>query len=126
MSDEILNMADRAKQAYQLLAEVNRDITRDITNLAAEFPKPISSPLLMLVPDDGWFLLRRCNLSLSCDRTHGSQLVQGHVAIHPLECHRGCFGVRSSLRLNHSRNSNFCKDFLELLGKGRGRELEEV
>ena len=38
MSDEILNVADRAKQAYQLLAEVNRDIA----NLHQEFPKPIS------------------------------------------------------------------------------------
>jgi hypothetical protein len=38
MSDEILTMADRAKQAYQLLADVNRDIA----NLHQEFPKPIS------------------------------------------------------------------------------------
>jgi hypothetical protein len=38
MSDEILNMADWAKQAYQLFAEVNRDIA----NLHQEFPKPIS------------------------------------------------------------------------------------
>ncbi len=36
MSDEILNMTDRAKQAYQLLAELNSDIT----SLAQEFPKP--------------------------------------------------------------------------------------
>jgi hypothetical protein len=36
MTDEILNLADKAKQAYQLLAEVNRDIT----SLAQEFPKP--------------------------------------------------------------------------------------
>ena len=33
MSDEILNMADGAKQAYQLLADVNRDIN----SLAQEF-----------------------------------------------------------------------------------------
>ncbi len=38
LSDEILNMTDRAKQAYQLLADVNRDIA----NLQQEFPKPIS------------------------------------------------------------------------------------
>ena len=38
MSDEILTMMDRAKQAYQLLADVNRDIA----NLHQEFPKPIS------------------------------------------------------------------------------------
>ena len=38
ISDEILTMADRAKQAYQVLAEVNRDIA----NLHQEFPKPIS------------------------------------------------------------------------------------
>ena len=38
MTDEILNMTDRAKQAYQLLADVNRDIA----NLHQEFPKPIS------------------------------------------------------------------------------------
>ena len=37
LSDEILNMTDRAKQAYQLLAELNRDIT----SLAQEFPKPV-------------------------------------------------------------------------------------
>jgi hypothetical protein len=37
MTDEILNMTDRAKQAYQLLAELNRDIT----SLAQEFPKPM-------------------------------------------------------------------------------------
>jgi len=30
-------MTDRAKQAYQLLAELNRDIT----SLAQEFPKPV-------------------------------------------------------------------------------------
>jgi hypothetical protein len=36
-SDEILNLADRAKQAYQLLADVNRDIT----NLAQEIPKSV-------------------------------------------------------------------------------------
>ena len=34
MADEILNMTDRAKQAYLSLAEVNRDIT----SLAQEFP----------------------------------------------------------------------------------------
>jgi hypothetical protein len=38
MSDEILTMMDRAKQAYQLLADVNRDIE----TLHQEFPKPIS------------------------------------------------------------------------------------
>ena len=38
MSDEILTMMDRAKQAYQLLAEVKGDIA----NLHQEFPKPIS------------------------------------------------------------------------------------
>jgi hypothetical protein len=37
LSDEVLNMADRAKQAYQLLAELNRDMT----NLAQELPKPV-------------------------------------------------------------------------------------
>ena len=37
LSDEILNLADRAKQAYQLLAEVNRDIT----SIAQELPKPV-------------------------------------------------------------------------------------
>ena len=37
MTDEILHMTDRAKQAYQLLAELNRDIT----SLAQEFPKPV-------------------------------------------------------------------------------------
>ena len=37
LSDEILNMTDRAKQAYQLLAELNRDIT----SLAQAFPKPV-------------------------------------------------------------------------------------
>ncbi len=37
MSDEILHMTDRAKQAYQLLAEVNRDID----SLTQEFPKPV-------------------------------------------------------------------------------------
>ena len=28
------------------------------------------------------------------------------------------FGARPSLRLNDRRNSNFCKDFLQLAGKG--------
>ena len=37
LSNEVLNMADRAKQAYQLLAELNRDMT----NLAQELPKPV-------------------------------------------------------------------------------------
>jgi hypothetical protein len=37
LSDEILNVTDRAKQAYQVLADLNRDIT----SLAQEFPKPV-------------------------------------------------------------------------------------
>jgi len=37
MTDEILHMTDRAKQAYQLLAELNHDIT----SLTQEFPKPV-------------------------------------------------------------------------------------
>ena len=48
----------------------------------------ISLPVLTLVPDGGWFLVRRGNLSLFCDRTHGSPLVPGQVAIHALECRR--------------------------------------
>ena len=48
----------------------------------------ISSPVVTRVPDDGWFLVRRGNLSLWCDRARGSQLVPGRVAIHPLECRR--------------------------------------
>ena len=35
LSDEILSLVDRAKQAYQLLADVNCDIT----SLAQELPK---------------------------------------------------------------------------------------
>jgi hypothetical protein len=38
LSDEILNMTDRAKQIYQLLADLNRDIT----SLAQEFSKPVN------------------------------------------------------------------------------------
>ena len=56
-----------------------------------QLSRSISSPVLTLEPDGGWFLVRRCNRSLSCDRTHGSQPVQGHVAIHPLEYRRECF-----------------------------------
>jgi hypothetical protein len=37
LADEALNMADRAKQAYQLLADLNRDMQ----NLAQELPKPV-------------------------------------------------------------------------------------
>jgi hypothetical protein len=37
LSDEILNVTDRAKQAYQVVADLNRDIT----SLAQEFPKPV-------------------------------------------------------------------------------------
>ena len=35
--DEILNMTDRAKQAYQWLADLNRDMI----SLAQELPKPV-------------------------------------------------------------------------------------
>jgi len=38
LSDEILNMTDRAKQIYQLLADLNHDIT----SLAQEFSKPVN------------------------------------------------------------------------------------
>jgi hypothetical protein len=37
LADEILTLPDRAKQAYQLLAEVNLDIK----SLAQEFPEPV-------------------------------------------------------------------------------------
>ncbi len=37
LADEVLNMADRAKQAYQLLADLNRDMQ----NLAQELPRPV-------------------------------------------------------------------------------------
>jgi hypothetical protein len=37
LSDEVLNMADRAKQAYQLLADLNRDMK----NLSQELPRPV-------------------------------------------------------------------------------------
>jgi hypothetical protein len=37
LSDEVLNMADRAKQAYQLLADLNRDMQ----NLSQELPRPV-------------------------------------------------------------------------------------
>jgi hypothetical protein len=37
LSDEMLNMNDRAKQAYQVVAELNRDIP----SLAQEFPKTV-------------------------------------------------------------------------------------
>jgi hypothetical protein len=96
MTDEILNMTDRAKQAYQLLAELNRDIT----SLAQEFPKPVkytSQPFLRLVLNGVLFHGRRHSHLQLCGGVLYSQAhASTQLAILKRVCHMPGFVALAS------------------------------